>query len=177
MTNLFITQIPAPTPTGFTKQQTIGGIKLSWDNLTTSAARSYLLYSSATNDRNTATLVAEILETDYFYATTDNTTIYFWLRCRSSWGQVNGDWSSGVNAGLSSQTELVKTVDIFPNAVTDVIIVQAPSVATIDTPIVWTKMLDVNIEGHGNPVLVQSSMIICMIHIDMSAIHRLTCPF
>lgn len=157
MTNLFITHIPAPTPTGFTKQQTIGGIKLLWDNLTASAASSYLLYSSATNDRDTATLVAEVSETDYFYATTDNTTIYFWLRCRSSWGQVNGDWSSGVNAGLSSQTELVKTVDIFPNAVTDVIIVQAPSVATIDTPIVWTKMLDVNIEGHGNPVLVQSS--------------------
>lgn len=156
MTDLTFTHILAPTPTGFTKTQTIGGIVLSWDDKSFDGAKSYLLYSSATNNRNAAVLVDEISDTRYFYATDDTEIVYFWLRCRSIWDQVNGDWSAGVSNGLASNTELVKTVNIYPNAVTDFILVKAANVDTFISPLTWTTMLDVTLEGHGNQMLIQS---------------------
>jgi hypothetical protein len=154
MTTLNFQHKLAPTPSGLTVTPSIGGVDLIWDDVD---AKSYLIYSSDVNDRNTAALVAEQTSLSYFLPLESDTVVYVWIRCKSSFDRIDGPWSSDVNAGLACVSGLVKTVDIFPNAVTDVIIVQAPSVATIDTPIVWTKMLDVNIEGHGNPVLVQSS--------------------
>lgn len=156
MTDLTFTHILAPTPTGFTKTQTIGGIVLSWDDKSFDGAKSYLLYSSTTNNRNAAVLVDEISDTRYFYATDDTEIVYFWLRCRSIWDQVNGDWSADVSNGLASKTELVKTVNIYPNAVTDFIIVKSANVDTFISPLNWTMMLDVTFEGRGNQALIQS---------------------
>lgn len=154
MTTLNFQHKLAPAPSGLTVTPSIGGVDLIWDDVD---AKSYLIYSSNVNDRNTATLVVEQTSLSYFLPLESDTAVYVWIRCKSSFDRIDGPWSSDVNAGLACVSGLVKTVDIFPNAVTDVIIVQAPSVATIDTPVVWTKMLDVNIEGHGNPVLIQSS--------------------
>lgn len=100
-----MTTMTAPPDLGtLIAEQIVGGVILSWGNIDISTD-SYVveIWTSTTNNRTTASLVASVHNTNYFLAIPSNQIKYCWVRASTADG-ATGDWTP------SSQTGVRRTI-------------------------------------------------------------------
>lgn len=154
--DLNLTPIAAPTITGLAATATLKGILVTWDALNDTTLFGVEVWSSATNDRSTATLLATVTANYYLHTgLASNMTRYYWVRAKNIHMRTDGAWTPvSSTAGVSATTLLTGTSDIASNAVTGVTNVQSVSTINQTAYATWESPLLYSMYGTGSYMMI-----------------------
>lgn len=150
--NLNITPVVAPTVTGLAATATLKGILLTWTALQDATLFAVEVWSSATNDRTAATLLATVTNNYFLHTGLDSgTTVYYWVRSKNTYGRTDGAWTPvSSTAGVSATTLLAQTEDLNANAATSVVLALSNAALTQTTYGVTETVFRYTYLGTGN---------------------------
>lgn len=117
--SISIRPVVAPTLTGLTIIPTLKGNLIVWDALVDAALFAVEIWTSQTNDRATATLLATVQATNHYLTAglVSGAQWFHWIRAKNIYGRADGAWTpSGATSGTSATTLFAQTADIAPNA-------------------------------------------------------------
>ena len=96
-------------PTGLATQEEWDGVRLSWTNPTNRDLDYIEIWRSTTNDRSTATMVAEVKASNYVDHSLETGTRYYWIRSRNTTGLFS-NYEPNTTAGVSGLPEAVADI-------------------------------------------------------------------
>lgn len=94
-------------PTSLTTESEWDGVRLHWTNPSQRDVDYIEVYRATTNNRSTATMVAEVKANDYMDHSLETGTRYYWVRARSNTGLFSDYHPTSATAGVSGTPEQV----------------------------------------------------------------------
>ena len=96
-------------PTGLATQEEWDGVRLSWTNPANRDLDYIEIWRSTTNDRSTATMVAEVKASAYVDHSLETGTRYYWIRSRNTTGLFS-NYEPNTTAGVAGLPEAVADI-------------------------------------------------------------------
>jgi len=155
---MIIQPVLAPTLSDLVSTPALKSNLLKWSALNDPILFGTEIWGSKTNDRSVATLLATVYNNAFIHGTESGETWYYWIRAVSIYGRSDGPWfPTSSTAGVSSTALLTQTVDIAPNAATNVQVAQAIGTITQTNYSVWENVFSIPFPGSGNKYLISVS--------------------
>lgn len=155
---MIIQPILAPTLSDLVATPALKSNLLKWSTLNDPILFGTEIWGSKTNDRSVATLLATVYNNAFIHGTESGETWYYWIRAVSVYGRSDGPWfPTSSTAGVSSTALLTQTVDIAPNATTNVSVAQGAGSIVQTNYSVWENLFSIPFLGSGNKYLISVS--------------------